>query len=73
MAKCTEDSCSSCGASSESKMSEMNELPVIASLSLRTDFWDSHAANMARGCLDVQKDDFDERLWLFRRSFIING
>ena len=27
----------------------------------------------AKGCLDVQKNDFGERLTLFRRSFIING
>ena len=24
----------------------------------------------AKGCLDVQKNDFGETLWLFRRSFI---
>ena len=27
----------------------------------------------AKGCFDVQKNDFGERLTLFRSSFIING
>ena len=59
----------------------MNELPVIGSLSLRTDFWDHYGANiatyqkkcMANGCSDVQNNDFSERFSLFRRSFIRNG
>ena len=30
-----------------SKAMRMNELPVIGSLCLRTDFWDRHGANIA--------------------------
>ena len=60
----------------------MNKLPVIGSLCLRLDFWDRHWANiaeltgrncMAKGCSNVQKKDFRERLSLFRRFFIRNG
>ena len=65
----------------ESSAVPMNELPVIGSLRLRTDFWDRHGAKklqlarkecMANVCLDVLKSDFGERLWLFRHNFIVN-
>ena len=39
----------------------MNELPVIGSLCLRTDFWDRHGANIATH----MKEMYSERL--FRR------
>ena len=47
----------------------INELPVMGFLYLRKDFWDRHGAkiatcwkNLAKGCFDVQKNDFGEKL-----------
>ena len=64
------------------KRGTMNELPVIGSLRLRTDFWDRHVADIVtrykgtygeRFVWTSKKCDFGKRLWLFRSSFIIHG
>ena len=58
----------------------MNELPILGSLRLRKGFWNSYEANIVtryKGMYGERfyqrpKSDFCERLWLFRRSFIIH-
>ena len=60
------------------KRGTMNELPVIGSLRLRTDFWDSHVADIVtrykgtygeRFVWTSKKCDFGKRLWLFLQQF----
>ena len=59
--------CKKCGKVNKEEVA-MNELPVIGSLHLPTDFWDRHGANI--NCNSLERNVWQKVVWMSKKAIL---